>query len=410
MNLSNILYIFFICLSCAQSPQPKNTMPSEALPGQTDSRDYPDPGAAQLDQYLPLLREKRVACVVNHTSIIGATHLVDTLRSHGVEIVKAFAPEHGFRGETSDGVTVGDSVDAATGMPVLSLYGRNRKPTTKALSDVDIMVFDIQDVGVRFYTYISTLQLVMEACAERGIPVLVLDRPNPNGYYVDGPVLDTAYRSFVGMQSVPVVYGMTVGEYALMLNGERWLANGAQCDLSVIPCTGYEHNMTFSLPVPPSPNLPNHRAVLLYPSLCFFEGTEVSVGRGTTMQFQVLGHPGYRQKSFRFTPVSMPGAVSPPHRGVALYGDNLTLLSVDEIASWRRLNLSWLLSYYRDLTPENDFFLPTAHFDHLAGNAALRQQVRDGLSADAIRGSWQDGCKAFMAIREKYLLYPDFVE
>ena len=292
---------------------------------------------------------------------------------------------------------------------MISLYGKQKKPSASDLKDIDILLFDIQDVGVRFYTYISTLHLVMEACAEQGVPVIVLDRPNPNGYYVDGPILEPAFRSFVGMDPIPVVYGMTIGELAGMINGEHWLANGIECALTIVPCTSWDHTMTYDLPVAPSPNLPNLRSILLYPSLCLFEGTQVSVGRGTDVQFQVIGHPAYPLRSFTFSPEPKPGAMQPKYRGTQVYGTDLTNLTIDEIMSWRRLNLKWLIDYYEVLTPSQHFFQEsTDFFDKLAGTDTLKKQLEQGRSETQIRGSWQEGLKHFMNTRKKYLLYPDF--
>ena len=345
---------------------------------------------------------------MNHSSRIGDTHLVDTLRRLGIDIKVVFAPEHGFRGEADAGMHIANSKDDATGIQMISLYGEKKKPSEVDLLGVEIVVFDIQDVGVRFYTYISTLHLVMESCAENHIPLIVLDRPNPNGYYVDGPVLKPPYRSFIGMHEIPVVYGMTIGELALMINGEKWLANGAQCDLQVVPCIYYDHSMTYDLPVAPSPNLPNLRAVLLYPSLCFFEGTEVSVGRGTDMQFQVIGHPDYRPGSYIFIPESKPGATNPPHKGVQLYGTNLTTLTTEEIMSWKKINLTWLIEYHRYLEPKDTFFLKsTAFFDKLAGTDELRNQLEAGWTENQIRASWTSDLDKFLVSRKKYLLYSD---
>jgi uncharacterized protein YbbC (DUF1343 family) len=391
-------------MSCAQA----QVQSDESIAHQHDES-VVVPGAAHLEQYLPLLTGKSVACVVNHSSLIGETHLVDTLQKLGITVSAVFAPEHGFRGTADAGEHLSDGRDRATGVPVISLYGDRKKPSAADLHNVDILVFDIQDVGVRFYTYISTMHLVMEACAENDIPVVVLDRPNPNGYYVDGPVLDPEYRSFVGMHEIPVVYGMTIGELARMINGEGWMANGVKCNLNVIPCTGYDHTMSYDLPVPPSPNLPNQRSILLYPSICFFEGTEVSVGRGTNLQFQVIGHPSYTRGTYLFTPVEMPGAKNPPLKDVAVRGTNLSDLSVREIMSWRKLNLTWVLEYASVLQPKDHFFLPKNNFfENLAGTANLRAQILQGLSEEEIRASWQADLDTFLIKRKPYLLYPDF--
>ncbi|MCL6524748.1 MAG: DUF1343 domain-containing protein [Thermoflavifilum sp.] len=363
-------------------------------------------GAERMDQYLPLLQHKRVALLVNQTSIVGHTHLVDTLLKRGIQIVKIFSPEHGFRGQASAGQHVGNTIDSATGIAVISLYGAGRyKPTDADLQDVDVLVYDIQDVGVRFYTYISSLQYLMEAAAEHHLPLIVLDRPNPNGFYVEGPVLDTNYRSFVGMQPIPVVYGMTPGEYARMLNGEHWLAQGDTCSLTVVPCLHYTHDSLYQLPVAPSPNLRNMNAVYLYPSLCFFEGTAISIGRGTDHPFEVFGHPEFPHQLFAFTPKSQPGATHPPYENQVCYGFSLiqspaqTLKEIDH-----HLVLKWLIKAYRMFPDKAHFF--NAYFSKLAGNTILQQQIEKGYSERAIRRSWQPALHRFQAIRQKYLLYP----
>ncbi len=366
-------------------------------------------GAERTYAYLPLLAGKRVAVVTNQTGLIGTRHLVDSLLSVGIQVVKVFAPEHGFRGEADAGEHVRDQRDVRTGLPLVSLYGSNKKPTSAQLADVEVLVFDIQDVGVRFYTYIGTLHYVMEAAAEVKVPVVVLDRPNPNGTYVDGPVLDMAYRSFVGMHPVPLVHGMTVGEFARMINGEGWLKDGVTCDLTVIPCEGYDHSMTYDLPVRPSPNLPNAGAVHMYPSLGLFEGTIVSVGRGTDKPFQCIGHPGSRVGDHRFTPRSMPGAKDPPHKGVECIGIDLQEYGVLHSRSDRSIRLHWLISFYREAQDGDRFFLANGFFDKLAGGPDLRQRIIAGEDEDTIRSSWRPGLMAFLKIRRKYLLYDDFV-
>ncbi len=407
VNVIVIFQLLYICLACHGRPVQhiQNASASEA-PVELSS---PVPGAERLHLYLPHLEGRTIGCVVNHSSLVAGVHLIDTLSRSGISIRTVFAPEHGFRGDADAGAHISDGKDPATGIPVISLYGARRKPDTADLEGIDLMLFDIQDVGVRFYTYISTLHYVMEACAEHGIPLIVLDRPNPNGYYVDGPVLDPAYRSFVGMHPIPVVYGMTIGELALMINGEGWLADGLQCVLTVIPCSNYDHTMTCELPVPPSPNLPNLRSILLYPSLCYFEGTEVSVGRGTTKQFQALGHPLPLGGGDTFTPVPMPGATDPPHKGKLLYGTDLSVLDIDTIFTWRRINLEWLISYHNRLAPERRFFLAnTSFFDRLVGSSELRRQLAAGSSEADIRASWKPQIDAFLERRKLYLLYDDF--
>jgi len=363
-------------------------------------------GAEQLQSYTPLLMGKNVGMVVNQTSTINDKHLVDVLLERNIKIKKVFAPEHGFRGTADAGEKVSDSKDVATGLPVISLYGKNRKPSANQISDLDVLIFDIQDVGARFYTYISTMHLVMEAAAEQGKQVIVLDRPNPNGHYVDGPVLKSGFESFVGMHPVPVVHGMTIGEYAQMINGENWLANGIQCSLKVIPLKGYTHNTRYELPIKPSPNLPNATSIALYPSLCFFEGTTFSVGRGTNKQFQVLGHPNYRNGEFTFTPKPMPGAKYPKLDGQACNGYDLSNSKIDEI---RSLDIGFLVAAYRDMELQGKpFFLKNNFFDKLAGSDQLKNQLISGMDELEIRDSWEEDLAAFLKVRENYLLYEDF--
>lgn len=362
-------------------------------------------GAEHMEQYLPLLQGKRTALLINQTSIAGSRLLLDTLLTRGVSITKIFAPEHGFRGLADAGAHIRNGRDSATGLPVISLYGKNKKPQKEHLTDVDIIIYDLQDVGVRFYTYISTLQYAMEACAAEGKTLIVLDRPNPNGFYVDGPVLDTTLRSFVGMQPVPVAYGMTAGEYALMLKGERWFDGAEKLDLKIIPCTGYDHNTRYEMPVPPSPNLKSPNAVFWYPSLCLFEGTVVSVGRGTPAPFEQWGHPGYKGKTaYNFTPVSMTGAGKPLHEGQACYGKRMP----ENAAGQHNFTLAPLIEAYNWHTDKEKFFNRNNFFEKLAGSNSLRKQVVQGLTEEQIRATWQKDLEAFRLIRKKYLLYPDF--
>lgn len=363
-------------------------------------------GADRSLEYLPLLKDRRVAVVTNQTGRIGLVHLVDSLVSLGVNVVKVFAPEHGFRGDSDAGEKIKDGHDPGTGLAVVSLYGANKEPGPEQLADVDVLLFDIQDVGVRFYTYISTLHYVMEAAAEQGKQVIVLDRPDPNGFFVDGPILDPAHSSFVGMHPVPLVHGMTIGEYARMINGEGWLKGGKACNLNVIPCTGYDHDQLFEPAVRPSPNLPNGSAIRLYPSLGLFEGTIVSVGRGTDKPFQCIGFPGCSIGRFVFTPRSMPGAKDPPYKDQACSGLDLQQYGGFRSRMDRRINLQWLLGMYASAPDRSAFF--NSFFDKLAGGPALREQVVAGLDEAAIRASWQPGLDAFRLIRSKYLLYPDF--
>ncbi len=362
-------------------------------------------GAEQTSAYIPMLRNKKVAIVANQTSVIGKIHLVDSLLNNGINIITVFGPEHGFRGNAGAGEKVKDNKDSKTGLPVISLYGKHRMPTPDDLKDIDIVVFDIQDVGVRFYTYISTMAYVMEACAENNIEFLVLDRPNPHGSYVDGPVLEPDYSSFVGLHPVPVVHGMTVGEYAQMINGEGWLKNGIKCDLQVIKIDNYTHSSYYELPVKPSPNLPNMNAIELYPSLCFFEGTIISVGRGTNLPFQVIGHPDFQEGDYSFSPVDIPGvAMNPKYEGERCYGFNLSSYA-DSLLQEKSLDLRWLIQMHNYFKDKDDFF--NLFFDKLAGTDKLRKQIVAGFMENEIRESWKLQLEDFKKIRKKYLLYPD---
>ena len=361
------------------------------------------PAAERTDDYIDLLKGKRIAVMANQTSVIGNVHLIDTLLSLGINIEKIFSIEHGFRGTADRGSEISSYFDPQSGVEVISLYGSRKKPNPKDMEDIDLIIFDVQDVGVRFYSYISSLQRMMEACAENDLPLLLLDRPNPNGFYVDGPVLDTAYRSFVGLQSIPVVHGMTVGEYALMLNGEGLLSGAVTCDLIIIKCAGYTHNSYYSLPVRPSPNLPNQTAVLLYPSLCFFEGTPVSIGRGTDFPFQVIGHPDLPESGFSFTPRSVEGAANPVLKGIMCHGYDLRDVSGDGVLPADHLNLRWLIRIYNEFPDKDNFF--TTYFNTLAGNKILQEQIKTGISEEEIRFSWLEELNRFKKIREKYLLY-----
>ena len=362
-------------------------------------------GAEQTEAYLPLLKGKRVGVVANHTSLIGNTHLVDTLRSLNINVVHVFAPEHGFRGAADAGEHVQSSKDAKTGLPLISLYGKNKKPSPEQLAGIDVIVFDIQDVGARFYTYISTMSYVMEACAENSIPLIVLDRPNPNGHYVDGPVLEPEYASFVGLHPVPVVHGVTVGEYAKMVNGEGWLKNKVQCKLTVIPCKGWLRTDYYQLTTPPSPNLKTMNAVYLYPSLCFFEGTSVSVGRGTEIPFECIGFPENKEGSFEFTPKSGPGSKSPMYEGKACHGFDLSHFGENFVRDTGMLYLYWLTTLSTQQKSNPQFFV--AFFDKLAGNSSFRNQLLEGKSEAEIRASWAEGIRNYRTMRKKYLLYPD---
>lgn len=363
-------------------------------------------GADQMGKVVQACGRLNVGLVANHTAQVQGVHLLDTLLARDVRVVRIFGPEHGFRGDAADGEKVESGSDAATGLPVISLYGSNKKPTPEQLTDIDVLVFDIQDVGARFYTYISTLHLVMEAAAENDVKLLVLDRPNPNGHYMDGPVLKPAFKSFVGMHPVPIVHGMTVGEYAQMINGEGWLAGGAQCDLEVIPCAGYAHHDRYQVPIAPSPNLPNMTSIYLYPSLALFEGTEVSVGRGTEKPFQQIGMPGFEKGNHEFTPRSIPGvSVYPPHQGELCKGYDLSDADVQHL---RTLDLQWLLTMYRHAPDQDKFFLKSGFFNKLAGTDELMKQVKAGFTEAEIRATWKKDLEEFENVRQQYLLYEDF--
>lgn len=364
-------------------------------------------GAERINQYLPLLKGKSVGLVVNQTSVVGNTHLLDTLLSLGIDVQVVFAPEHGFRGTADAGEHVTNGIDPKTKTAIVSLYGDNKKPNPGQLKDLDILVFDIQDVGVRFYTYISTLQYVMEACAENNKPLVLLDRPNPNGHYVDGPVLDTQYRSFVGMQPIPIVYGMTMGEYAQLLNGEKWLTKKVQCAITVIPCLNYDHKTFYSLPIKPSPNLPNMNAIYLYPSLCFFEGTNnVSLGRGTDKPFQIYGSDLFPDNlPYIFTPKSVDGAKNPPLLDKTCYGYDLSTIPLDTLRK-QKFTLNYLLNAYKLSKNKNNFF--NSFFIKLAAKASLGVQIEKGMNEKTIKATWKTPLAKFKVIRKKYLLYKDF--
>ena len=362
-------------------------------------------GAERFEQYLPFIQGKRVGMVVNHTSIVGErqTHLLDTLLQQGIDVVRVFAPEHGFRGNADAGETVRNGKDLRTGIPIVSLYGCNKKPTAAQLTDIDVILFDIQDVGARFYTYISTMYYVMEACAEYKKEMIILDRPNPCDY-VEGPILKPAYRSFVGMLPIPVLHGCTVGELALMINGEGWIADGKSpcpCPLKVIPMTGWRHGEPYSLPIKPSPNLPNDQSIRLYASLCPFEATRISVGRGTTFPFQVLGAPNKKYGDFTFTPRSLPGFdKNPMHKNVACYGTDLR--NVNDVSGF---TLRYFMHYFRLSGEGAAFFSRARWFDLLMGTDSVRKAILRGDSEDSIRNSWQKELQNYRKIREKYLLY-----
>ena len=358
-------------------------------------------GAERMDQYLPDLAGKRVALVVNQTSVINKTHLVDTLISRGVNVVKVMAPEHGVRGEAPDGAKIDDAKDEKTGLPIISIYGSSKKPSPEMLKDVDVLLFDIQDVGIRFYTFISTMHYVMEAAAENNKEVLILDRPNPNGMYIDGPVKDDDVNGFVAMHPIPIVHALTVGELAQMINGEGWLENGVKSQLKIVSMHGWDHKSTYSLPVKPSPNLPNDNAIALYPTLGLFEGTVVSVGRGTDFPFEVIGHPDYSKGTFSFTPQPNGGSKYPPMEGEICQGQYF-----GDSEAPRELSLKYLLDYHADIKDDTTFF--RSYIDLLSGTKDFRKQVEAGWSEQEIKARWQPKLDAYKAIRKKYLLYPDF--
>lgn len=404
-----IIYIILglLFLSCKNANTTSANISFEKQEQILDTTIYP--GIYETTTYIELIKNKRIAIVGNQTSVIENTHLVDTLIALNQNIVKVFCPEHGFRGTADAGAKINDSTDPKTGLPIISLYGNNKKPHNKQLTDVDIVIFDLQDVGVRFYTYISTLHYVMEACAENDIPLIVLDRPNPNGHYIDGAILDTANnRSFIGMHPVPVIYGMTIGEYALMINGESWLNNSIQCDLNIVLCKNYTHKSKYSLPVAPSPNLPNDRSIELYPSLCLFEATNLSIGRGTDKQFQIIGHPSLNKVAdadFAFTPKPNKGASNPKLNGELCYGYDL---SEDySIFKWNnnRLNINIILELYKLFPDKDEFFKKSNSINLLSGDSEFRHQVENQISEKEIRDTWEEELIIFKETRKKYLLY-----
>lgn len=379
--------------------------------GVTQSKTQIITGADQVNKYLPLLKGKNVAMTINQTSTIGKKLSMDSLLSLGIKVVKGFGPEHGFRGNASDGAKIGNDKDEKTGIPIISLYGDHNKPTKEDLAGIDVMIFDIQDVGVRFYTFLSTLHYVMEACAENNVELILLDRPNPNDAYVDGPILDEKFKSFVGMHPIPIVHGMTFGEYAQMINGEGWLANKVKCKLKVIELANYKHGKPYTLPIPPSPNLNTQQSILLYPSLCLFEGTVISQGRGTYFPFTVLGNPELKGKySFSFTPVSIKGmSDSPPQMNKVCYGLDLRKYDTRKFKETGRINLSWLIEMYNAYPEKNKFFNQSKAgkfgIDRLAGSEKLREQIVAGKTEKEIRDSWEPGLSQYKNMRKKYLIY-----
>lgn len=376
-------------------------MASACASSQTENTKNLKTGAEQTNLYVSDLKGKTVALVVNHTSTIGKTHLADSLVALGVKIKTIFAPEHGFRGTADAGEHVTNGIDKKTGLPIVSLYGSNKKPSVAQLEGIDVVIFDIQDVGTRFYTYTSTMHYVMEACAEQAKELLILDRPNPNGHYVDGEVLNKKFASFVGLNTIPVVHGCSVGELAQMINGEGWLAGNKKCNLKIIKCLNYKHSTPYSPPIAPSPNLPNLQSMLLYASICFFEGTVVSVGRGTDKQFQVIGSPNRKNGSFTFTPEDKPGANNPPQEGKLCYGLDLSKIN----ARGTQINLKYLIDFYNNSEDKTKFFSSPSFFDKLAGSDSLRKQIIAGVPEQQIRASWKNDLDKYKAIRKKYLLY-----
>lgn len=407
-DYKSTVFIWFLVLSACGSPQ-KKEKPNADL-AKVKEKSTPAKtivvAANQTEKYLPILRGQSVGIVANQTSVIfkdnGHTHLVDSLIALNVDIKKVFAPEHGFRGQADAGEKVKDGVDVKTGLPLISLYGKNRKPSAKQLKELDVVLFDIQDVGVRFYTYIATLQLVMEACAENNIPLLVLDRPNPNAHYVDGPTMEAEHTSFLGMTEIPLVYGMTIGEYAKMINEEGLLTDGAKVNLTIIPLQNWTHNSPYHLPIRPSPNLPNDQAINLYPSLGLFEGTNVNAGRGTEFQFQRYGASflDSTQYSFSYTPRPNFGSKNPKEKGMICYGQDLS-----ETSKMNQVSLQWLIDAYKN-SPEKSKFFNTNGFTKHAGTGTLQKQIEEGLSEKEIRTSWQKDLEKFKKMRKKYLQYP----
>ncbi len=416
---NTVLLCFIILISCRPGSE-KEVVKRDEIPHQVRNDKSIIVGANQTETYLPLLNGKRVGIVANQTSVIFKkndkqiamalktkprndvyVHLVDSLVSLKVNVIKVFSPEHGFRGTADAGEHVENGIDVKTGLPIISLHGKNKKPNAENLKGLDIVIFDIQDVGVRFYTYISTLHYVMEACAENNIPVLILDRPNPNGQYVDGPTMESEHTSFLGMHPIPLIHGMTISEYAQMINGEMWLNNDIQCDITIIHCKNYYHDSSYSLPIRPSPNLPNDQAILLYPSLGLFEGTNINAGRGTEYQFQRYGAPFLNSEimQFNYTPYANFGAKYPKHKGELCFGEDLSKSTFK-----REMTLKWIIKAYENSTDKSLFFITNAFTKH-AGTEKLQKQIEQGLTEEEIKTTWQEGLDAFKTTRSKYLIY-----
>jgi uncharacterized protein YbbC (DUF1343 family) len=403
-----ILSIVLVIVSVSYCTVPKGTAGNKVKEAKEIKT-----GAEQTEKYLPLIKGKRVAILANQTSVIGHTHLVDSLQKLGVNIVKVFGPEHGFRGKASAGAKVSDEIDSATGIPIISLYGPKNKPTKEDLKDVDIVIYDLQDVGCRFYTNINALARLMEACYENGKELLILDRPNPNGYLIDGPVLDMKYKSGIGMFPIPMSHGLTVGEFAQMVNGEGWLANKVKCNITIIPVANYNHDMAYTLPVPPSPNLNTQQAVMLYPSTCMFEGTYLNHGRGTYFPFTVIGSPELKGKyDFSFTPTSIKGmAETPIFMNQVCYGIDLRNYDIGLLRKSKKINLQWIMELYKASPHKENFFnsrlsKQMGTIEKLIGSGLFRQQIADGASEQEIRASWEPGLSEYKTMRKKYLLYP----
>lgn len=429
-NISFLFFVTLILFSCgsAKNNTAKSTAANSKISKRLDSKTKNEAfknsfgknnytGAENINAYVSLLKDKKIGIVTNQTGSVqklkivqpnskdsggwyeSQQSIVDLFMELELNVQSIFAPEHGFRGTADAGETIVDGKDTKTGLPIISLYGENKKPKPEQLAGIDVLVFDLQDVGARFYTYISSLHYVMEACAENNIPLIVLDRPNPNGSIVDGPILEKEFTSFIGMHAVPILHGMTIGEYAKMINGEKWLKNELHCDLKIIPCLNYKRTMSYSLPIKPSPNLPNDQAINLYASLCLFEGTNVSSGRGTDKQFQIYGSPFLPVSNFSFTPVPNAGSKEPMNKNVLCYGEDLS-----EIEKVEQLELKWIIKAYATTSDKSKFFIP--FFTKLAGNKKLQEQIESGMSEEDIRKSWEKGLQEFLKIRKKYLIYP----
>ena len=391
---SFIFLAYLLMTGCSNTKSPEHSVPKVIV------------GAERSEIYLPMLAGKKVGLVVNQSSMVDSLHLINFLVSNGVDVKGIYAPEHGYKGNVERGEHVDGTTDPETGIPVFSLYGKNRKPTPEILKDIDVMIFDMQDVGVRFFTYIYTMTRVMEASAENGIKVLVLDRPNPIGYYVDGPMLKPGFESGVGLYPIPVVHGLTVGEFAMMVNGERWLKDSIQCDLEVIKVENYTHETKYQLPVFPSPNLAEMKSIYLYPSICLFEGADVNEGRGTYKPFQQFGAPYYTPQDFSYVPKSIPVlALHPKFEGETCYGYDLSGLTLSQLQDIRQLEIKYVIDFYNKCDDKENFFTP--FFDKLAGSDQLRKQIMEGLSEEQIRASWQEELEEFKLMRKNYLLYDE---